>query len=336
MKTSASDPIRVDFVPVSALGLPGRIGMTFAPGKKAPGIGGSWDRDLVADLDRLRDVYRTSMLVSLVEDDELRHLGITALADGCAALGMQLVRFPIVDGDVPRSLADFDALVERIVATAREGGNVVVHCRGGLGRTGLVAAACLVACGHAPAEAVRLVRRSRPGTVETGEQERFVEEYAALADRRPLSTARPELSRFRGSLLGGALGDALGYPIQFSHRQLQAKPPTSLAPDHHGPAAISDDTQMTLFVAEGVIRTQQRAQERGSASLVNVVQHALLRWLAPQSPRAATRFAQRARVAGRRRAAARAPGARQHQPRRAAFTGSRVANAERRAPSEQQ
>ncbi len=41
---------------------------------------------------------------------------------------------------------------------------------------------------------------------------------------------------------------------------------------------------MTLFVAEGVIRTQQRAQERGRASLVNVVQHALLRWLATQSP----------------------------------------------------
>jgi len=285
VKTSASDPIRVDFVPVSALGLPGRIGMTFAPGKKARGIGGHWDRDLVADLDRLRDVYRTGMLVSLVEDDELRQLGIAELADDCAALGMQLVRFPIVDGGVPRSLADFKALVERIVATAREGGNVVVHCRGGLGRTGLVAAACLVACGHAPAEAIRLVRRSRPRTVETGEQERFVDEYAALAERKPLRRRAPERSRFRGSLLGGALGDALGYPLEFSSSGFGPAPPASLAADHHGPAAISDDTQMTLFAAEGIIRAVQRVQERGSASLVNVVQHALLRWLATQSPR---------------------------------------------------
>ncbi len=41
---------------------------------------------------------------------------------------------------------------------------------------------------------------------------------------------------------------------------------------------------MTLFVAEGNIRTRQRVQERGGASLVNVVQHALLRWLSTQSP----------------------------------------------------
>ena len=283
MKTSSSDPIRVDFLPVSALGVPGRVGMTFAPGKKAPGIGGSWDRDLDTDLTRLRDVYRAGALVSLVEDAELRQLGIAPLPGRCAALGIELVRFPFIDGGVPRSIADFEALVERVVSMARDGRNVVVHCRGGLGRTGLVAAACLVACGHAPAVALRLVRRSRRGAVETRGQERLLEEYAALADRHRLSTVPPELARFRGSLLGGALGDALGYPIEFLAPMGDCFPgqaPGALATDRHEPAAISDDTQMTLFVAEGLIRTRQR----GNASLVNVVQHALLRWLATQSP----------------------------------------------------
>lgn len=269
---------------MSALGLPGRVGMTFAPGKKAPGIGGSWDRDLESDLDRLRDVYRTGVVVSLVEDKELRQLGIASLGDECATRGMELVRFPIVDGDVPRSVADFRALVERIVSMLAEGSNVVVHCRGGLGRTGLVAAACLVARGHAPAEAIRLVRRCRPGAVETRGQEQFLEEYAGQGARTPAPAPRPQLSHFRGSLLGGALGDALGFPIEFESGPFERDAPASLGADHHGPAAISDDTQMTLFVAEGIIRTVQRAQERGGASLVNVVQHALLRWLVTQSP----------------------------------------------------
>lgn len=43
-KTSRSHPIRVDFISREALGIGGRLGMTFCPGKKAEGIGGLWDR----------------------------------------------------------------------------------------------------------------------------------------------------------------------------------------------------------------------------------------------------------------------------------------------------
>jgi hypothetical protein len=51
VRTSLSHPIRVDFVPPEACSLPGRIGITFAPGKDA---GAHWNRDLGADLDRVR------------------------------------------------------------------------------------------------------------------------------------------------------------------------------------------------------------------------------------------------------------------------------------------
>jgi FAD/FMN-containing dehydrogenase len=65
-RTSATHPIRVDFIPKPEHGLAGQLGMTFAPGKKAHGIDGHWDRDLMADLGRLRQEYATDVLVSLI------------------------------------------------------------------------------------------------------------------------------------------------------------------------------------------------------------------------------------------------------------------------------
>lgn len=66
-------------------------------------------------------------------------------------------------------------------------------------------------------------------------------------------------SRFRGCLLGGAVGDALGAPIEFeSLERIRARHGphglTDLVPAYGRLGAITDDTQMTLFTAEGVIR----------------------------------------------------------------------------------
>lgn len=89
-------------------------------------------------------------------------------------------------------------------------------------------------------------------------------------------------------LLGGALGDALGFPVEFTDSWQAiaaahgAAPPERLAYAHPPPALISDDTQMTLFVAEGVIRAVQRMTSRGMCSPPGVLRHALLRWYETQ------------------------------------------------------
>ncbi len=101
---------------------------------------------------------------------------------------------------------------------------------------------------------------------------------------------RPTLGQFRGCLLAGALGDALGWPVEFVASAAQitqrygAAPPTQLAYATPAPAEITDDTQMTLFVAEGVIRSIQRATERGFAATQEVMRRALLRWYQTQVP----------------------------------------------------
>ena len=94
-------------------------------------------------------------------------------------------------------------------------------------------------------------------------------------------------ARYCGCLLGGAVGDALGAPVEFMTRSeiLRRFGPdgiTSYALAYGGIGTITDDTQMTLFTAEGLIRGYVRGCQRGISSASGTVGHAYLRWLLTQ------------------------------------------------------
>lgn len=183
-RTSLTDPIKVFWIDQAAHGQTGRLGLTFAPGKKAPAqaVGGVWDRDVRLDLDRLREHFRTDVLVSLMEDFEYVALGIDDLFAEASARGIEVIRFPIVDTSTPtpEELLAVRTLVMSVREHLTTGHNVVIHCRGGLGRTGTVAALVVSSYGHATREAIRIVREVQPGAVENSRQERYVEATAKL------------------------------------------------------------------------------------------------------------------------------------------------------------
>lgn len=183
--TSATNPIRVDFIPQAEHGLAGQLGMTFAPGRRAKGIAGDWERDLGTDLHYLRSEYGTDVLVSLIEEHELRTLQIEGLETAANQAGIALERFAIPDGGIPSSADAFVELIRRTVASVQEGKTVVIHCRGGLGRTGVLAATCLRAIGVEAELAIAIVRSARSGTIETTAQEDFVRrlDLPAVASR---------------------------------------------------------------------------------------------------------------------------------------------------------
>lgn len=96
--------------------------------------------------------------------------------------------------------------------------------------------------------------------------------------------------RFKACLLGGAIGDALGYPVEFmSLEQIKAEyGPAGITrftlDQHTHQALVSDDTQMTLFTADGIVRGYERCSERGIGSFVGSgVYPAYLRWLYTQT-----------------------------------------------------
>ena len=94
-------------------------------------------------------------------------------------------------------------------------------------------------------------------------------------------------SRVRGCLLGGAIGDALGAPVEFMSlaeikRHFGPDGITDFSLAYGRLGAITDDTQMTLFTAEGLMRAFVRWNERGICSVPCAVSHSYMRWLLKQ------------------------------------------------------
>jgi len=129
--------------------------------------------DLEDTLDALED-FKIDRVVSLVSDEEMRQKSpeyYRMVQDGQFPVERQV--FAIPDFDVPADPASFLVLVEDLAAKLREGERVLVHCAGGIGRSGLVATSVLMMLGVGRDEALFTVRNSMAGP-ETPEQSDFL------------------------------------------------------------------------------------------------------------------------------------------------------------------
>jgi ADP-ribosyl-[dinitrogen reductase] hydrolase len=173
MRTSASDPLRIDTVTLDG---GGRIGMTLCPGKTQCGAwSGDWARDLDGDLGVIA-AWGADAIVNLLEDHEMHALGVADTAS-LVPSRIEYLRLPIEDMGIPGAAweAQWQADGSRLRSLLTGGGAVLLHCKGGLGRTGLVAARLLMELRQCPAaEAMATVRRARPHAIETGAQEDYL------------------------------------------------------------------------------------------------------------------------------------------------------------------
>ena len=171
-RTSLSHPLQIATLPLS----PGAVGVTFCPGKRGASVfGAPWARDLEPDLDVIQR-WGAAAVVTLVEPQELHSLGVPNLGERIQARGMRWHHLPIPDLNPPGPAfeAGWPATSRELRHLIAGGGHALIHCRGGLGRAGTVAACLLVEMGLPAVEAISRVRLVRPLAIETAAQERYV------------------------------------------------------------------------------------------------------------------------------------------------------------------
>jgi len=149
----------------------GRLGIVPRP------RGGDW----LADEIRAWRVSGLNVVASLLTPGEAAELDLQDEGAVARAEGVQLHVFPIPDLGVPRSRAEFSRLVSQLEQALRDGKNVAIHCRQGIGRSSLLAASLLVSAGEDPNQAFQRIAEIRGRPVpETPEQREWVSQMAAV------------------------------------------------------------------------------------------------------------------------------------------------------------
>lgn len=182
VRTSHTHPLQI--AEVRATPAHGRIGITFCPGKHDRfAHTGAWARDLGIDLDVIA-AWGAKLVLTLVEPAELHELKVPLLGHEIRQRGMAWCHLPIADFSVPTEAfeQEWETQGRAIRQRLRNGEDVLVHCKGGLGRAGMIAARLLVELGMTPEEAIHTVRRARKGAIETSAQLALVRRTVAIPE----------------------------------------------------------------------------------------------------------------------------------------------------------
>jgi protein-tyrosine phosphatase/nicotinamidase-related amidase len=163
--------LRIDWID-DELTTPGRLGLTILPGRR------DWGRNLADDVATLKE-EGICRLLCLVPQEELHRYGVDELLPVCRAAGILVHHLPIVDQKAC-SQAEMVEALRWMEEGLRAGKKVAAHCVGGIGRSGMAAAAYLRTRGAAADEAMESVRTARSQrAIETAVQEQFIRNFPA-------------------------------------------------------------------------------------------------------------------------------------------------------------
>lgn len=139
--------------------------------------GGDW---LKGEIDDWRRAGINSVLSLLTPQEEL-DLDLRDEVTETRKLGLEFTSFPIPDRQVPPSQAKLGEVLDKLNKTLSAGRNVLVHCRQGIGRAGLVGACLLIKNGMSPGAALDALSAARGVAIpETMEQRNWIERYAPV------------------------------------------------------------------------------------------------------------------------------------------------------------
>ena len=149
----------------------GRLSISISPGK----IDHRWNRNLDLDLKSIQK-QGVEVIVCLLEWSEMQMLDIVHYPRKAEAAGLLFYHLPIKDCGIP-SRKEIQVLVPILVQHLASGTHILIHCREGLGRAGTICACCLIHFGYDGRSSIDMIRKRRPGAIQTHRQESCVLHY---------------------------------------------------------------------------------------------------------------------------------------------------------------
>lgn len=222
------------------------------------------DFDDLEDHEGMSAILRAGarVFIDLTEEGELKPYTPIALT---MALELEIDpgelefhRFPIRDVSVPKSHKEMRDILRVIRLARQQRKTVYLHCWGGRGRTGTVAGCVLRDLSGVDGERALALLAKRwhncaksewSDSPETDEQRGFVRSFD------PLESIKAQV---RNSILGAAIGDALGVPVEFQSREMRSMDPVTRMREygtHNQPIGTwSDDTSMIVATMAGFLK----------------------------------------------------------------------------------
>jgi protein-tyrosine phosphatase len=102
--------------------------------------GGDWLEDEIRNLEN----SKVGVLVSLLEQDEIYELELDDEEKYCLSNKIEFINFPIKDRSIPKNNEKVERLIELLTFRIKSGNSVMIHCRMGIGRSTIIAAAVLL------------------------------------------------------------------------------------------------------------------------------------------------------------------------------------------------
>ena len=163
---------------VEPKGISGKIILTCFPGRD--GEEKSFNDSLFLNELKNFDQLNCSAIVSLIEDVEFEKMHDKKLfVHQIYKKGLNWFHLPIVDLKAPdhKFIDKWQTTKSLLKNELIHGKNIVIHCMGGKGRSGTIAAILLIEFGNKNDEVINIVRKNRKGAIETKEQEDFILAY---------------------------------------------------------------------------------------------------------------------------------------------------------------
>lgn len=160
------------FSAMSVLDGVGHILFTPCPGTKEVGLQTSLEQLATAG---------ASAILTLMPKDEMQRNAVIDLPELCAQLSLQWFHLPIEDDHAPEEAfaQAWESAKDAVHALLNDGKNIAIHCKGGSGRTGLVAAQILVERGVPLEEVIERVRAIRPNALQIPAHQAYIRNLAA-------------------------------------------------------------------------------------------------------------------------------------------------------------